>query len=85
MFALMLSATALATASAMTGCAGSGQVYDGYGHDYHRWDHDEYGYYRRWEIASGREHMDFERRSPGEQNEYWGWRQGSHLAGRSRH
>jgi hypothetical protein len=86
LFALMLSATALASASAMTGCAGGGLVYDPYYHYYHRWDHDEDGYYRRWETEGGRGHMDFAKRSPAEQHAYWGWRQssGSHLAGRSR-
>jgi hypothetical protein len=85
LIALMLSATALASASAMTGCAGRAQFYDSYGHDYHRWDHDEDGYYRRWESEGGRGHMDFQRRSPEEQHAYWGWRQSSHGDSRSRH
>jgi hypothetical protein len=84
MFALMLSAAALASASVTTGCAGGGVVYDPYARDYHRWDHDEDGYYRRWEAENGRDHMAFDRRTPDEQHAYWGWRQSSHLAGRSR-
>jgi hypothetical protein len=74
MIALMLSATALASVSAMTGCAGGAIVYDGYRHDYHRWDRDEDGFYRRWEIGTHRNHMNFERRSPEERRAYWGWR-----------
>jgi hypothetical protein len=84
-FALMLSATALGSASVMTGCAGGGLVYDPYSHDYHRWDHGEDGYYRRWEREGGHDHMAFARRTPEAQHAYWGWRQGSALAGRSRH
>jgi hypothetical protein len=85
LMALMLSATALASASAMTGCAGGGVVYDPYAHDYHRWDHDEDGYYRRWEIDNDRDHMDFDRRTPEDQHAYWSWRQSSRSAGRTRH
>jgi hypothetical protein len=85
MIALMLSATALAATSAMTGCASGGLIYDSYGHDYYRWNHGEDGYYRRWEIGTGRGHMDFNRRTPADQHAYWGWRQTSHFAGRSRH
>ena len=74
MMALMLSATALASASAMTGCASGGLYYDSYGHDYHRWNRGEDRFYRQWEAGTRRGHMNFQRRSPGEQREYWGWR-----------
>jgi hypothetical protein len=74
MFALMLSATALASASALTSCAGGGIVYDPYRHDYHRWNQGEDRFYRQWEIGTHRNHMDFQRRSRGEQSAYWGWR-----------
>jgi hypothetical protein len=74
MIALMLSATALASASAMTGCAGGDLVYDPYRHDYQRWDHGEDRFYRQWEIGTHRGLMDFHRRSPGDQRAYWGWR-----------
>jgi hypothetical protein len=84
MFALMISATALAGASAVTGCAGGGYIYDSYGQDYHRWDRGEEGYYRQWETENGRDHMAFDRRTPADQHAYWGWRQSSHAAGRSR-
>ena len=84
MFALMLSAT-LASASAMTGCAGDGLVYDSYGHQYHRWDRGEQRFYRQWEIGTHRGHMDFHRRDPEDQRTYWGWRHSSSPAGRRRH
>ena len=74
LIALMLSAGALATASAMSGCAGDGLVYDTYWHDTHRWNRDDDGFYRRWEIETRRAHSDFRRRSPADQQAYWGWR-----------
>jgi hypothetical protein len=72
--AVMLSATALASASAITACAGGGIVYDPYRHDYRRWNHGEDRFYQEWEIETHRVHMDFNRRSRGDQNAYWGWR-----------
>jgi hypothetical protein len=72
--ALMISASALASASAMTGCASGGLVYDSYGHDYYRWNRDENMFYRQWEIGTHRDHLEFQRRSPGDQHAYWGWR-----------
>ena len=72
MIALMLSATAFALP--MTGCAGGGPVYDSYRNDYYRWNRGEDRYYREWEIGTHRNHMDFNRRSAGEQRAYWGWR-----------
>jgi hypothetical protein len=74
MIALMLSATALASASAMSGCASGGLVYDSYSDDYHRWNHDEDRYYRQWESGTHRDHMDLDRRSTADQSAYWGWR-----------
>jgi hypothetical protein len=73
MIALTLFATAL-SATAVTGCASGGLVYDNYGHDYHRWNPGEDRFYRRWETGTHRSHMDFQRRSAGEQRAYWGWR-----------
>ena len=72
--ALMLSATVLASASAMTGCAGNGLVYDSYGHEYQRWNRGEDRFYRQWETVSHREHMAFQRRNAGDQRAYWSWR-----------
>jgi hypothetical protein len=74
MVALMLSATALASASAITGCASGGLYYDSYGHDYHRWNHGEDRYYQRWESQTHRSHTSFQRRSAADQHAYWGWR-----------
>jgi len=73
-FALMLSATALAPAAATTGCAGGSTVYDPYRHDYHRWNRSEDQLYRRWEVQGHRSHVAFQRRSAGDQSAYWGWR-----------
>ena len=72
--ALMLSIAALATSSAITGCAGDGLVYDPYWHDYHRWTHGENTRYRQWEMGSNRVHVDFPDRTPGDQLAYWSWR-----------
>jgi hypothetical protein len=74
MIALMLSATALASASAMTGCASGGLYYDSNRGDYHRWNRGEDGYYRQWESQTHRGHTSFQRRSAADQNAYWGWR-----------
>lgn len=73
--ALMLSATALASTSAMTGCAGGGLVYNSYWDDSHPWNHDEDRFYWQWETETRRGHLDFRRRSRGDQREYWAWRQ----------
>jgi hypothetical protein len=72
--AVMLSAGALVSASAMSGCAGGGLVYDPYVRDTHRWNHDDDGFYRRWEVETHRAHSDFRRRSLDDQQAYWGWR-----------
>jgi hypothetical protein len=47
MIALAVSATVLASASAMTGCASGGVVYDPYRHEYHRWNRGEDQLYRQ--------------------------------------
>jgi hypothetical protein len=74
MMTLMLSATALVSASAITGCAGGSLVYDPYRYDYHRWNRDENRLYARWEVETHRDHRDFHVRSAGDQGEYWRWR-----------
>jgi hypothetical protein len=71
---LMLCTTVLGSASAVTGCAGYGAVYDPYRHDYHRWTRGEDRLYREWEVGGHHNHMDFKRRSAGEQRAYWSWR-----------
>ena len=75
--ALMVSAAALATSSAITGCAGDELVYDPYWHDYHRWSRGEDSRYRRWEMGSNRVHVDFPDLTPGDQLAYWSWRHGA--------
>jgi hypothetical protein len=72
MIALMLSTAVLALP--MTGCAGNDLLYDPYWHDYHRWNRGEDRYYRRWEMESNRDHVDFPNRTPGDQLVYWEWR-----------
>jgi hypothetical protein len=72
--ALMLSAGALAPAAAMTGCAGTGVVYDPYWHDSHPWNRGEERFYRQWEVGTHRSHMSFTRRSAQDQRAYWNWR-----------
>jgi hypothetical protein len=74
MIAMILSATVLASASVITGCAGDALVYDPYGHQYHQWNQGEERFYRQWEIRTHRGHMDFHRRNPGDQRAYWDWR-----------
>ena len=74
MTALILAGAALGSASAISGCAGDGLVYDGYRRDTHRWNHDDDRFYRRWEVDTHRAHTDFRRRSPADQQAYWGWR-----------
>jgi hypothetical protein len=74
MLALMLSATALTSPLALTGCAGGGLIYDPYGRDYHRWNVGENRLYLQWEVQTHRNHMDFQRRNDSDRQAYWGWR-----------
>jgi len=55
-------------------CAGRNRVYDPYYGDYHSWNGTEDGFYRRWEGDRGFAHLDFGRRSSGEQRQYFDWR-----------
>jgi len=70
--ALMLSAAALVMP--LASCAGGARIYDPYRQDYHRWSPDEDRLYLRWEITTHRNHLEFHRRSFGDQRAYWGWR-----------
>lgn len=63
---------ALISPVVISGCAA--RVYDYYGHDYHRWDHQEYVYYEQWEVETHRRHRDYDRRDQNEQRQYWQWR-----------
>ncbi|HXW57495.1 MAG TPA: hypothetical protein VEJ67_17220 [Candidatus Cybelea sp.] len=70
----LLMAGVLAGPVVISGCAEHTRVYDPYYHDYHDWDHNEVGYYQRWETETRREHREFDKRSAEEQKEYWDWR-----------
>lgn len=60
----------------IAGCAA--RVYDYEGHDYHRWDGQERGYYYEWENDTHRRHRDYDRRDEDEQRQYWQWRDQRH-------
>jgi hypothetical protein len=59
---------------ALGACASGHQVYDPYYRDYHRWNGTEDGFYRQWEGATGRSHVDYGRRTAAEQRGYMDWR-----------
>jgi hypothetical protein len=65
---------ALFTAPVVLGGCGGNRSYDPYYGDYHRWNGSENGYYLRWEGETQRSHLDFNRRSEGEQHSYYDWR-----------
>jgi len=72
--ALLLLATAsIGSPLVVTACA-THRMYDPYYRDYHVWDGREGAYYERWETETRRDHVDFSKRSAGEQKEYWMWR-----------
>jgi hypothetical protein len=71
-----LTITALLVTSVTLGACAGHQVYDPYYRDYHNWNGTEDGFYRRWEGATGRSHMDFERRPVAEQHAYFDYRHG---------
>jgi hypothetical protein len=75
----LLLAAAIASPVMMTGCAAHVRVYDPYYHDYHAWN-GEVVYYNQWEVATHRQHMDFNKRNDADKKEYWDWRhsQGDH-------
>jgi hypothetical protein len=60
-----------------SGCAAHVSVYDPYYHDRHVWAAEE-PYYTQWEVSTHREHVDFAKRSPAEQKEYWDYRHSQH-------
>lgn len=68
--------------AAITGCAArvdtGYRVYDPYYSDYHVFDNNEIAYYSRWETDTHRNHVDFRKRKPDEQKEYWTWRHNQH-------
>jgi hypothetical protein len=66
----------LVTSVSLGACAGGHQVYDPYYRDYHMWNGAEDGFYRQWEGATGRSHMDFGRRPVADQHAYFNYRHG---------
>ena len=74
--------TVLVSPVVINGCAGRVEtgyrVYDPYYSDYHVFDNNEIGYYSRWETDTHRSHVDFRKRKPDEQKEYWTWRHNQH-------
>ncbi|HTW79397.1 MAG TPA: hypothetical protein VME23_07650 [Terracidiphilus sp.] len=63
----------LAAPLLIAGCAVHARVYDPYYHDYHDWN-GETVYYNQWETETHRRHVDFNKRPPDEQKQYWDWR-----------
>jgi len=75
-FISFLLAAALATPVLVTGCSArvsNGYVNDGHYNDNH-WSSHETVYYSQWESSTHRDHVDYQKRSAEEQNEYWAWR-----------
>jgi hypothetical protein len=75
MFALTV---ALSAPIMIAGCSGGYRTYDPYYNDYHVWNNDEVVYYNRWEHDTHRDHVDFRKRKPDDQKEYWTWRHNQH-------
>jgi hypothetical protein len=67
--------TALSAPILIGGCGGGGyRTYDPYYNDYHVWNNDEVVYYNNWEHDTHRNHVDYRKRKPDEQKEYWNYR-----------
>jgi len=60
-----------------TGCVHA-RYYDAEHHDYHRWNSNERGYYNRWESENHRQHTDYNKLPPDQQQQYWNWRHNQH-------
>ena len=79
---LLTSALAIAFLSPviLAGCSGRVEyrAYDPYYSDYHPWNHDEVVYYQNWETSTHRSHVDFQKRTPDDQKEYFTWRHSQH-------
>jgi hypothetical protein len=69
-----LTLAALLSMPVALGACGGHMVFDPYYGDYHRWNGTENGFYRRWEGATGRSHLDFGRRPAADQRAYFDWR-----------
>jgi hypothetical protein len=62
---LLLMGSILIVPTVITGCAQ---------HTTRVWNNNEVEPYQRWEGETHRDHKDFTERNPGEQKEYWTWR-----------
>lgn len=71
--ALVLSAAMLAPLLT-SGCAVRARYYDGYRHDYHRWDDREDRAYRVWLGERHYEYREFNRLDNDQLRDYWRWR-----------
>lgn len=67
---------ALALPLFTTGCTihAHARVYDSYQHSYHRWGRGDERSYEQWERDTHHNHMDYNQRSPQDQQAYWQWR-----------
>jgi hypothetical protein len=76
-FTPFLLATAISLPMFCGGCEAHVGVYDPYYHDHHVWAAEE-PYYTQWEVNTHRDHMDFAKRTPADQKEYWDYRHSQH-------
>jgi hypothetical protein len=73
--AVLISALALGTIVASTGCAEHRyRTYDPYRNDYHTWNSGEDVYYRQWIGERHYDYVDYKRQDKEHQKEYWKWR-----------
>jgi hypothetical protein len=73
-FGPFLLAAAVVSPVLTVGCATPARYYDASHSDYHVWDSNEAANYNRWEQEGHRDHQDFNKRSDGDQKDYWTWR-----------
>ena len=72
-FERLCSCGVLLLALATAGCAH--RYYDPDHNDYHRWDHQERGYYNQWAVENHVDsHRDYNHLSKDDQKRYWDWR-----------
>ena len=65
---------ALSAPALIAGCNDGYRAYDPYYNDYHVWNDREVVYYNNWEHDTHRNHVDYRKRKPEEQKEYWNYR-----------
>ena len=78
-FFASLMAAAIFSPALLSGCQARVHVYDSYHRDFHAWSGGEARYYSRWEDDTHRDHVDFAKRDPADQQNYWDWRHGQKL------